>query len=422
MSAPASYHAFTAYGIELEYMTVDRRSLAVRPLGEDLLCGPEPLRTAGTIASSHELVQHLVELKNSPPTADLEPLAGHFQNAITAINRRLDPLQARLMPTAMHPWMNPRLETQLWTHDDAAIYRAYDRIFDCHRHGWANLQSMHLNLPFADDAEFARLHAAVRLLLPILPALAASSPLADGRPTGFLDFRMACYREHQSIVPASIGRVIPDTVHSVEDYQQRILAPMYRQVAPLDPEGLLQEEWLNAHGAIPRFSRDAIEIRVIDLQECPRADLAIAAALIALAKELYDGVATPLGAQQAVSTDALVRLLDACIRDGEQAVIDDAAYLAVLGSNRPRCTAGALWQELVDGLQRQGLLPPCWREPLRRILDEGPLARRILRALGPCCERQRLASVYRELCDCLAAGRMFSPRTGGQGAQPAGQP
>ena len=30
-------------------------------------------------------------------------------------------------------------------------------------------QSTHLNLPFYDDEEFAKLHAAVRMILPILP-------------------------------------------------------------------------------------------------------------------------------------------------------------------------------------------------------------------------------------------------------------
>ena len=43
---------------------------------------------------------------------------------------------------------------------------------------------MHVNLPFADDAQFARLHAAIRLVLPLLPALAASSPIAEGSVIG----------------------------------------------------------------------------------------------------------------------------------------------------------------------------------------------------------------------------------------------
>jgi hypothetical protein len=41
------------------------------------------------------------------------------------------------------------------------------------------------------------------------------------------------------------------------------------------------------------------------------------------------------------------------------------------------------------------------------IREHGPLARRILRALGPDFDPAHLHAVYRKLCDCLEAGRMF---------------
>ena len=148
-----------------------------------------------------------------------------------AIDQLLEPMGARLMPTAMHPWMDPRTETRLWPHDNALIYQAYDRIFDCKKHGQANLQSMHINLPFADDAEFARLHAAIRLVLPIIPALAASSPIADGKASGYLDYRMEAYRTAVQRVPSAIGQVIPDTVNSRAEYRgadTRTLVPRDR--------------------------------------------------------------------------------------------------------------------------------------------------------------------------------------------------
>ena len=62
------------------------------------------------------------------------------------------------MPGGMHPWMDPARETRLWPHDNAHVYRQYDEIFDCSRHGWSNLQSTHINLPFANDMEFARVY------------------------------------------------------------------------------------------------------------------------------------------------------------------------------------------------------------------------------------------------------------------------
>ena len=51
-----------------------------------------------------------------------------------------------------------------------------------------------------------------------------------------------------------------------------ILKPVYG-TAQYDPEGILQEEWVNAR-ALPDFDRNTGEIRVIDAQETPFADLA----------------------------------------------------------------------------------------------------------------------------------------------------
>ena len=264
---------------------------------------------------------------------------------------------------------------------------------------------MHVNLPFADDAEFERLHAAVRLVLPILPALAASSPIADGAPSGYMDRRMEAYRTAVQRVPSVIGQVIPDTVRSHAEYEARVLRPMFRDIALLDPQGVMQHEWLNARGAIPRFDRNAIEVRVIDIQECPQADLAIAAATIAVVRHLYDANWTPLAMQQSLATDALVSILHACIRDAEKAVIDDAAYLGQLGFPDRHCKANELWRHLIETSLPDNAEP--WHAPLQAILEKGPLARRILRAVGSDHSHFHLQSVYRELCDCLQAGRMF---------------
>ena len=101
----------------------------------------------------------------------------------------------------MHPWMRPAAETRLWPHGQTEIYAGFRPHFRLStRHGWANLQSMHINLPFASDVEFARLHAAFGWLLPILPALAASSPIVDGA-VRLADNRMEVYRSNASAIP-----------------------------------------------------------------------------------------------------------------------------------------------------------------------------------------------------------------------------
>lgn len=405
--------AFSAYGIELEYMIVDRNTLSVLPIADKLLyslAGDYVSEVnCNRLAWSNELVLHLIELKNLNPESHIESLPALFQSEIRRINDQLESMNARLMPSAMHPWMNPCLETQLWPHDYAEIYRTYDRIFDCKRHGWANLQSMHLNLPFANDPEFSRLHAAIRLVLPILPALAASSPVAEGRYTGFLDFRMKSYLTHQMKVPSTMGAVVPETISSSSSYHKQIIAPMYREIQSQDPAGVLQHEWLNVRGAVARFVRHAIEIRIIDVQECPYADLAIAEIVKDVVHALYEQRTSSLADQQAFSTDSLANILQACIGNAEQAVITDREYLALLGFHAPRCEARELWRHFFNTLiPVQTRQSSIWQDAFATLMEQGPLARRILRAVHQDFSRERLTTVYRELCDCLDDGRMFS--------------
>lgn len=402
MSAQARLAAFAGCGIELEYMIVDSGSLDVRPIADRLLENRNEV-VRGAMGWSNELALHLVEIKNLAPEHCLEGLAEAFQGEIEAVNARLAAFEAQLMPGAMHPWMDPRRETWTWPHEGAPIYDTYQRIFDCHRHGWSNIQSMHLNLPFATEEEFARLHAAVRLALPLLPALAASSPYAEGRATGFMDTRLEHYRHHQRALASTMGEVIPEPVSSRAEYELRILAPMYREIARHDPEHLLQHEWLNARGAIPRFERSAIEIRVLDVQECVPSDLAVAAAVTALVRRLFDAGA----GDEPFPTERLVRIFHACIRDAEDALVDDEAYLERLGLVRCRWRAGDLWGCLIDDLCAAGLLAHAWEAPLRFILRHGTLSRRLFARLGAEPSRAALADVWRELCECLREGRMY---------------
>ncbi len=65
------------------------------------------------------------------------------------------------------------------------------------------------------------------------------------------------------------GLVIPEVIQSIQDYHDIILNRIYRDMASVDPEGVLRYEWINSRGAIARFDRNAIEIRLVDVQESP---------------------------------------------------------------------------------------------------------------------------------------------------------
>jgi glutamate---cysteine ligase / carboxylate-amine ligase len=413
VSSDVPLHLFAAFGVELEYMIVDASTLDVRPITDRVFEAVAGEITsdveAGEITWSNELAAHVIELKTTEPAESLTPLPHLFSESIRQINSVLESLGARLMSSAMHPWMDPHREMVLWPHDYSVVYEAFNRIFDCRGHGWANLQAVHLNLPFADDAEFARLHAAIRVLLPILPALSASSPIIDGRASGVLDTRLDVYRTNCRRIPLATGQVIPEPVFSEADYRRHILEPLYAEIAPLDPNGDVQHEWLNSRGAIARFERNTIEVRVLDVQECPQADVAICALIADVLESLAEGRWNDPAGLETRDTGPLYELLLSTIRDADRAVIRDPDYLRLFGVQTDRSMeAGALWKHLAQSLSPKARsAEPSLRPALETILERGPLARRILTAAGPNPSRGLLTAVYRRLCDCLAAGEMF---------------
>ncbi|HEX6810874.1 MAG TPA: glutamate-cysteine ligase family protein [Planctomycetota bacterium] len=403
---------FEGYGVELEYMVVDRTSLAVRPIVDELLRRFAGSYTGefedGPIAWSNELALHVLEAKTSGPAPSLAGLARQFETSLLRIQDELAPMGAMLMPGGMHALMDPAREFRRWPHDYADVYAAYDRIFDCRGHGWSNMQSCHLNLPFANDDEFGRLHLAVRALLPLLPALAASSPFCEGRFTGWLDWRLQVYRHNQARVPSIAGLVVPEPVATRAQYFAEILEPMWRDVGELDPDRLLQEQWLNSRGVVAKFFRDSLEIRVLDVQECPAADLAICALVVAVLKELCAERWCDQKSLAALPTAELAEVLWSTAKDGEQAVVAHPGLRQALGLPAAAGTAHEVWRTLADRvLPDVAGFDPSLEAPLHALLERGTLARRLLGAAGTAPDRQALLRLQARLADCLRQGTVF---------------
>jgi carboxylate-amine ligase len=406
---------FEAYGVEIELMIVDADTLDVKPVCDALLEGvagkPASDVELGDVTWSNELTLHVVELKTTRPEPSLSGIAGRFHESLARGGPTLARLGARLLPGAMHPWMDPHAETRLWPHENNEVYQTFDRIFGCSGHGWANLQSTHVNLPFADDEEFGRLHAAIRVALPLIPALTAGSPFQDSGVGPALDGRLVAYRANSARVPSVAGLVVPEPVFTQAQYEREILGRLWADLGPHDPEGVLRDEFANARGAIARFGRGSIEIRVIDAQECPTADVAVVAAIVSLVCALAVGRLGERDVAHDPSTEALARLLDRAIHDGERAVCDDREVLGALGVRKDSVTLGDLWARLLD------TYPPDdpaaeWTDHLQTILRHGPLARRMLRAAGagpdrPDPDRDDLIRVAEVLCECVATNRSF---------------
>lgn len=414
------FHLFERFGIEIEFALVNLDSLRVAPVVDLLLREAAALPAArvesesvptwpdeitlGPITIGNELSAHVLELKVSEPAPSLDGLADHFASTIASLRPALDRLGVMLLPSGMHPTMDPDREFVLWPHGNSEVYAAFDRIFGCKGHGWANLQSCHLNLPFANDDEFGRLHAAIRTLLPIMPALSASTPHIDGHASGLMDNRLEVYRLNSRRVPQAAGLVIPERVYTRADYERVILGEVYAGYAPHDPQSLLRDEWANARGAIARFGRGTIEVRVLDSQECPRADLAIASTITAVLRAITEGRLGNPPALRAWAVEPLHQVLLSVIRDADQTTLTLTPYLRDLGYTGPcPAPAAAVWAELLDRALA-GNRPP-WRADAERILSSGCLARRISRATPT---PALIPDTYRALALCLEHNELFN--------------
>ena len=403
------YGLFEVTGIELEYMIADKHSLAVKPISDRVFFNTTGYYvtdyTNGLIEWSNELSLHVIELKSSEPTTDINTLSGEFASNIAQINDILSSQNALLLPTAMHPFMDPRLEMRLWPHQYSEIYNLYNEIFNCSTHGWGNLQSMHLNLPFRNDLEFEKLHAAIRVLLPVIPAVSASSPILEGDYSGYKDTRLKEYIVHQNRLPVLSGTLIPERIYNEEQYKTKILLPIDRAFKPLDRKGIMNAYFLNSRGAIARFDRGAIEIRVIDMQECPASDVSIASVIIETLKSLVFEEWSDTEYQKVWHELHLFDIFKEVIISGEDTIISDSDYLKIFNINLSEIKAGELWNSIFERISSR--LKIETKNNFSVILSNGSLSTRIQSRIGNEIHAESVMETYKELSDCLKFNRMF---------------
>ncbi len=401
------YHLFEVTGIELEYMIVDRDTLQIRPIADKIILPKSDNKSDvlnGDVDWSNELVSHVMEIKTHAPTKSLLGWDKKFHANIREINQLLKAENSMLLPTGTHPFMDPHKETVIWPHEFNEIYALYDSIFNCQGHGWSNVQSMHINLPFYGDEEFARLHAAIRIVLPLIPSLCASTPIVDGKTTGFADTRLEYYRHNQKKIPSIAGKIIPERAFSKREYYQQIFDLIIGDIKPYDKDGILDHHFLNSRGAISRFDRGAIEIRLIDLQESPKADLAIAGFFIQLIKLLTEEKWSPLAYQQSAHEDSLFHTLLDGIKYGDKQTIKNKYILKSFGINSIFVPAKEFWETMLKEIEPEDSVG----EVIEHIVQHGNLSSRVLKSLDTSASSKSIADTYKKLGHCLEENELFA--------------
>jgi hypothetical protein len=219
------------------------------------------------------------------------------------------------------------------------------------------------------------IHNRLRPLLPYLIAVTASSPMVEGRLTGIADNRLRYYRDNQKEIPLICNRIIPDKIRSLDDYhsiQQDVFGELRNRGADI-----LCEEWVNSSGLIIRFSRNCVEIKALDEQECIRSDMAVCAFVQSLMRCTALPVETDQDDILARTEEAITcgtsafrpeleRLYDAA---WNHATEDERVYLPVI---HERIQHGSLAELIRDRFSKEGEMIPILAEMAGCLKSNSP--------------------------------------------------
>ena len=314
----SSYKTLEVLGPEHEFSVVDEQ-LRPLPIVDELLkqlSGRFRNNVAfPDFALGKELQKHVLELKAVTPFRSPINFEETMQRAVLKVYDILEKNDARLLGLGMHPTLSLD-EALVWNHRDRRIYEAFDKIFNLKQHGWLNIQSFQLNIPYGNEAEAVQLYNLIAGVLPYLPAISASSPVYESKFGEYVDNRLRYYSVNQAAIPSIAGEIIPEPITSFETYRNLTIRRYSRDLTKVNaPNYIINKEWINSRGAIIRFDRKAIEIRIMDEQECIKSDVAFSCFIRSLLRGLIqssDAASKVIGLPHAV----LVNRFNAVIKNG----------------------------------------------------------------------------------------------------------
>ncbi|MEM2117688.1 MAG: glutamate-cysteine ligase family protein [Candidatus Bathyarchaeia archaeon] len=339
-----------------------------------------------------ELQLHVMEIKPNEPFKSPVEFEENMHKAVLAIADFLErKYKASLLGTGMHPLLKLK-DTGIWPHRHRQIYQAYSKVFNLKQHGWLNIQSFQLNLPYSREKDAVLVHNLLAEICTYLPAICASSPLFEGHLGGYVDTRLHFYMLNQKEVPSVTGDVVPEYVSSFKQYKEGIIGKYSLDLVKAGVnDHLPYQDWVNSRGVIFRFDRRAVEIRVMDEQECVKSDVALSCFVRALLRGLLKD-----GKTEFLSHEMLVKDFNSIIREGLKAhVLHPHGNTA-----RHVCERfiGVAWENATD--EERKYLPI-----MKKRLECGNLSEiireRILRKAQKTDLHEAIVSVYLTLIKCL---------------------
>jgi len=211
------------------------------------------------------------------------------------------------------------------------------------------------------------------------------------------DSRLHFYWVNQKEIPSITGKIIPEYVSSFKEYRQITISRYTEELQNVNaPECLLHREWLNSRGAVFRFDRKAIEIRVIDEQESIKADVAISCFIRACLRGMLSRK------EHYLSTDVLVEDLNAVIESGLEA--------RVLHPKGPSARDVCKYLLRV-ALENASVEERSYLPLIKKRIEEGSLSNLIRRDIMKKAQKtdleEAMLSVYLKLVEHLIKNEMY---------------
>jgi len=352
----------------------------------------------GEFSFGKELQAHVAEFKANKPFSSPEVFEETMQEAVETVlgflEKRYD---AHLLGLGMHPSLK-LAEVKVWSHRDRQIYEALSKIFNLNQHGWLNIQSFQLNLPYKNEREAVRVYNGLTNVLPYLPAVTASSPIYESRIGDYVDNRLHFYLTNQLEVPSITGDIIPEYVGSFEEYEKITVRRYSEDLVKMNAARcLLNKEWLNSRGAVIRFDRRAIEVRILDEQECVKSDVALSCFIRAVLRGILADEDYPY-----LPHEVLVENLSHVVRDGLDAYVQ-----------HPKGeTARQVCRHLLEtALENATGEEKKYLSIVKQRIDGGNLSDIILREVVKKVQKtdleEAIFSVYSALADCLEKNQAY---------------
>lgn len=243
-------------GIEEEFFLVD-------PATRDLISQPTEAifeaceRNAGPHKVVHEFLNTQIET-NTKVCTSIAELRGALHETRRIVLDAAHEYDAAVIAASMHPYAK-------WQEQSATPKRRYEefemRMQDAIRR--MLISGMHIHVGFGDKDQRVRIMSSLRNYMPLFCVLSASSPIVEGRQTGFRSFRL-------SYVSGLPRTGIPPYLDSWSEYERVI-----EEMQSLDFINDGTELWWDIR---PSAKYPTIELRICDT--CPLVEDAVALAAL----------------------------------------------------------------------------------------------------------------------------------------------